>query len=46
MADKWMLLLGGCNRQVGISGSMVDMWLLLLSGCCRQVGIVVFLVVW
>ena len=49
MADRWMLLEGGCYRQVVyscVSGTMVDGWMLLLSGCCRQVSIIVSLVLW
>ena len=32
IVDRWMLLLGGCCRQIVyccVSGSMVDRWLLL-----------------
>ena len=48
MVDRWMLLLGGCCRQISlvVSGVMVDRWVLLLGGCCRQVSIVVSLIVW
>ena len=48
MVDRWMLLYGGCCRQIClvVSGGMVDMWMLLLGGCCRQVSIVVSLIVW
>ena len=45
MIDRWMLLYGGCCRQINIvvSGGMVDRWMLLLCGCCMQVSIVCML---
>ena len=48
MIDRWMLLQGGCCRQISlvVSGGMVDRWMLLLGGCFRQVSIVVSLIVW